>query len=402
MPLFQLLLQSNKQEYLDECLELISRLTYFGKKISPEMWQIFPMIEHAYNDWAYDYFDQMLACLDNYISRDPAGFCRGSYNGVRYVQMIMNMMAKCLSDEDMEREYATCPKLMDSMLQNTKDYGAEMNEFVPQMFDMIMGAMQKHPDMGPGFKLLCMNVIACGLFYNAQLTISYLNERQVLAPVFKMWFDAIPNMQRYYDKKLAVIGLTSILQAMNTHGTAWMPATFFNADQMKMMVGIVIKLVLECHEDMKRIDEASDDDSDEDEESDDDADDLDDESDEDDIDDESDLQGADGKGFKFDAENGGADLQKLIKEARDVNFGDNFKFMDEEDLEDEDYECVIIELEESIIFRDVIGEMAAKHTELYNVVMGSLTDGAKGKLEEAVKYAEEKKAKEAAEQAKKG
>ena len=53
-----------------------------------EMWQLFPMLEAAYNDWAPDYFSQMLACLDNYISRDPATFCRGAHNGVRYPQMV--------------------------------------------------------------------------------------------------------------------------------------------------------------------------------------------------------------------------------------------------------------------------------------------------------------------------
>ena len=38
----------------------------------------------------------------------------------------MNMIRKCLGDKDMEAEYQVCPKLMDSMLQNCKDYQQEV------------------------------------------------------------------------------------------------------------------------------------------------------------------------------------------------------------------------------------------------------------------------------------
>ena len=59
---------------------------------------------------------------------------------------------------------------------------------------------------------------------------------------------------------------------------------------------------------------------------------------------------------------------QLLKEAQEVKFGDKFGLLDEDDLEDEDYECIITDLEESLIFRDVMGEMAAKHPDLYGTV----------------------------------
>jgi len=36
------------------------------------------------------------------------------------------MMEKCLADKDNESEYPTCPKIMDSILQNTRDCQAEV------------------------------------------------------------------------------------------------------------------------------------------------------------------------------------------------------------------------------------------------------------------------------------
>eukprot|EP00667_Euglena_gracilis_P001035 EG_transcript_1036 len=398
VPLLRMLLTKNKSEYLDETLELISRLTYFQKKISPELWQVvFPLIYEAYNDWAPDYFDQMLAPLDNFISRDPATFCRGGQNNVRFIQMAYNMMEKCLSNEDLESEFATCPKLMDSILQNCRDYQLEANEFVPRMFDLIMRTMQQKPDMGDGFKILCLNVIACGMFYNAQLTVQYLTERQIVTPVFNMWIGAIPNFGRHYDKKLSLVGLSALLQAVNAHGTGWLPATYFNAEQLRTIAGIVMKLVLECHEEQKRLDEESEDSDEESDDSSDDDDDLDDDDDE--IDDEEAHPKGDGA-FKF-VEDGGQSLDKLIKEAREVKFGDKFNFTDDDDLEDEDYECIIMDLEEAIIVRDVIGEMATKQPELYSSVMGALTPEAKANLEAAVKYAETKRVEKAAAEAKK-
>jgi len=408
VPLFRFLLTKNKNEYLDETLELISRLTYFHKTISPELWTIFPLIVTAYHEWAPDYFSQMLTPIDNYVSRDPATFARGGVGNVRYIQMVFAMMEKCLADKDNESEYPTCPKIMDSILQNTRDCQAEVAEYVPKMFDLIMTTMQQHPDMGDGFKTLCLNVIACGLFHNAQLTIRYLSERQILAPVFNMWLKAIPNYGRYYDKKLTAIGMEALLQAVNTHGTAWLPATYFTAAQMKTIVGVVMKLVLECHEEAQRMDAISSHDGDDDEDSedtdDDDDDDLEDDDDVDDIEEE-DFVGSKktSNGFQF-VTDGGESLDKLIKDAREVQFGDGkFNFNDDDDdLDDEDdYECVIMDLEEAVVLRDVIGEMATKHPDLYGAVMGDLQQDAQQKLETAVQYAIKRRQDKAEAEAKK-
>ena len=38
-------------------------------QISQDMWSLWPQLYQAYNEWAFDYFENIIVPLDNYISR---------------------------------------------------------------------------------------------------------------------------------------------------------------------------------------------------------------------------------------------------------------------------------------------------------------------------------------------
>lgn len=43
-------------------------------QISSQMWTLWPLIYQSYNEWAFDYFENILVPLDNFISRGTEVF----------------------------------------------------------------------------------------------------------------------------------------------------------------------------------------------------------------------------------------------------------------------------------------------------------------------------------------
>ncbi len=57
-----------------QVLELLAYLTYCSPAISPRLWSLWPQLAACLNDWAVDFFENVLVVLDNFISRGTDTF----------------------------------------------------------------------------------------------------------------------------------------------------------------------------------------------------------------------------------------------------------------------------------------------------------------------------------------
>lgn len=46
-------------------------------QISSQIWSLWPLLYQAYNEWAFDYFENILVPIDNFISRGTEVFLSG-------------------------------------------------------------------------------------------------------------------------------------------------------------------------------------------------------------------------------------------------------------------------------------------------------------------------------------
>ena len=46
-------------------------------QISTQLWTLWPLLYQAYNEWAFDYFENILVPLDNFVSKGTAVFLSG-------------------------------------------------------------------------------------------------------------------------------------------------------------------------------------------------------------------------------------------------------------------------------------------------------------------------------------
>ena len=65
------------RRYLENAIDVLTYLTFYGEVISPQLWSLFPALYRSFDKWAYDYIGNMIAPIDNYIGRDVPGFLSG-------------------------------------------------------------------------------------------------------------------------------------------------------------------------------------------------------------------------------------------------------------------------------------------------------------------------------------
>jgi len=201
-------------EYLEYALDILTFLTYFPDEISPQLWEAFPLIYTAFDQWAFDYLNFMVPPLENFIAKSPQHFLAGTTNTpegtVRYIDLVFSIVAKTVTEDrtsDSECRKALC--LYMSILHSCP--GA-VDAYLPMMNDVALGKLgQQVNNEVPFTRIAVFQVIGSALYYNPQLELAELEKRGVTQQVFTQWIRDSEEMEKWLPRKLTVLGLTSIL-----------------------------------------------------------------------------------------------------------------------------------------------------------------------------------------------
>ncbi|GFR51383.1 hypothetical protein Agub_g13813, partial [Astrephomene gubernaculifera] len=202
------------QDIFEEVLEMLSYLTYYGTGISERLWALWPQIEAAVNEWAVDYWENILVPLDNYISKDTERFL--SCAAPDYRTSLFGMVRGALTGEGYgERDVVPAAKLLEVVLQNCR---GRVDAWVGPYLQLAVGKLQSATNRT--LKDTLVLVVANALYYNATLALGVLAQMGCVGSFFSAWFAAIfatkksgkpKHFRRQHDKKVCVLGLVSLL-----------------------------------------------------------------------------------------------------------------------------------------------------------------------------------------------
>jgi hypothetical protein len=99
-------------------------------------------------------------------------------------------------------------KLIEVILQHCR---GRVDGCLPGIIELAVGRLFSKETTMNSLRVLLLEVIANCLYYNPMLTLRILEERNFTRPVFEAWFQNANNFTRQRDKKLAVIGLSSLM-----------------------------------------------------------------------------------------------------------------------------------------------------------------------------------------------
>eukprot|EP00548_Thalassiothrix_antarctica_P003614 CAMPEP_0194146922 /NCGR_PEP_ID=MMETSP0152-20130528/22408_1 /TAXON_ID=1049557 /ORGANISM="Thalassiothrix antarctica, Strain L6-D1" /LENGTH=1062 /DNA_ID=CAMNT_0038847579 /DNA_START=36 /DNA_END=3224 /DNA_ORIENTATION=- len=238
-------------EYLECALDILTFLTYFPEEITPTLWQAFPLIYVAFDQWAYDYLSLMVPPLQAFIAKDPAAFLQGSAvlpeGTVTYADLIFAIVAKTVSnDRSSESECRQALSLFLSILHSCHGL---VDSYLPMINEISLGKLgQQVNSENPLTRIAIYQVIGSALYYNAPLELAELEKRGVTEQVFNKWImDAEASMgEKFLPRKLTILGLAAILTVPPTS----MPVSIANA--IPVIISQTVTLSMKLREDAEK------------------------------------------------------------------------------------------------------------------------------------------------------
>jgi len=377
MPVMVKLLDNNgNAEFLEDALRIVAFITYYSPSISQNMLALIPAIYQAWKSNGNDYVGDMVTPFDNYISKAPEAFMTGNY-----MNYLFDVYKTVVGDvESIEEHAGDASKLAEVVLFN---YKGKVDNMLEPILEIAVQRLQVAKNSF--LKVLLLEVVSDALFYNPLATLQILEKRGWIQGIFTGWFQLIPKFHRTHDKKVAILGLSSIfsvapnaLPQIVKAGISQILSTIIN-----LCSGLERqrKLQQEEEEKIKKEEEEAD----EEEEDDFDVQELD-ENDDEEIDEQ--------------------EFQKLVKQAAQFNDDDKEDSEDDEDfdddeIEEENYSSVIDEIDEFVFFVDIFKAFASADPNFYNSLIGQLDNNGKTGFQEVCTVAEKKRAEWIARQAEK-
>jgi hypothetical protein len=228
-------------EYLECALDILTFLTYFQTTLSAELWQAFPLIYVAFDQWAYDYLNMMVPCLQSYITKAPDIFLAGkaqlSEGSIPYIDLVVSMVAKTVTnDRSSESECRYALSLFMCILHNCP---GKVDAYVQFMNEIALGKLgQQVNEEIPLTRISIYQVLGSALYYQPQLELGELEKRGVTQQVFGKWMADAEGMDKWLPRKLTVLGLASILQIPTTG----LPASIASA--VPQLIDTVVRMSL--------------------------------------------------------------------------------------------------------------------------------------------------------------
>lgn len=220
LPILRKMLTSDGQDVYEEVLEIVSYMTFYSPSISLDMWSLWPLIMEALNDWAIDFFENILVPLDNYISRGTDHFL--TCKDPDYQHSLWKALSSIMADENMEdSDIVPAPKLIEVFFQNCK---GQVDHWVEPYLRLSIDRLRRTDK--PYLKSLLLQVIANTLYYNPSLALQKLHTLGVATEIFNLWFVMLQqvrrsgqraNFKREYAKKVCCLGLTSLIGLPASH-----------------------------------------------------------------------------------------------------------------------------------------------------------------------------------------
>jgi len=210
-------------DYLEDAMEILTYMTYYAPRISPEVWTLFKPITTCFFDFAIDYLSNINLPFHNFISRGNAYFVATRENAELVFKMIQHVLE---NSQTGDRDVTEAAKLAETFLLNSKE---AVGGFVAGITSMVVRRFAQNPPKKPNARSDLLKVLCCGLLSRADLALYALESHQATAPMMQAWFTAIvltepkdnpdgtktavrSHFKAERDKKICALGLTAILR----------------------------------------------------------------------------------------------------------------------------------------------------------------------------------------------
>jgi len=199
-------------EYLESAIDILTFLTLFQDKISPQLWECFPTLYMAFDLWALDYVSVMVGPFENYIIKDTATFLSAKTSeGIPFKDLIFAVVQKTVDNDRSGESYSRkAITLLMTILHCCK---GQVDAYVPLINEICLAKLAKAATAKRALtRVSVYQVLASSLFYNPQLQLQEFEKRGVTEQVFGLWINDANEIEKWLPKKMTILGLCAVLQ----------------------------------------------------------------------------------------------------------------------------------------------------------------------------------------------
>ncbi|KCV71231.1 hypothetical protein H696_02181 [Fonticula alba] len=212
-PLLLDIIQTVNVDFLTDALNIISAFTYFSEgRVSELSWAYLPAMAAAFNGQGFDFFSEMVAPLDNFISTNPADFLSDRSRLMTVLSMIHTVLGDTpQSKRACAEDRINACRLLETVIQNLVPHlgSAYEEQFLAPAMQLALSTLQgaKSPSLAVSSLLVVLSsVVVCPAG-----TMAALHTNGHLAPFLAVLLQNIKHFHRVHDKKLCIMAICHIL-----------------------------------------------------------------------------------------------------------------------------------------------------------------------------------------------
>uniref|UniRef100_A0A8C1AUU8 Importin 7 n=1 Tax=Cyprinus carpio carpio TaxID=630221 RepID=A0A8C1AUU8_CYPCA len=230
-------LQQHVLEFYEEILSLAHSLTC--QQVSPQMWQLLPLVYEVFQQDGFDYFTDMMPLLHNYITVDTDTLL----SDTKYLEIIYSMCKKILSGDPGEDPECHAAKLLEVIILQCKGRG--IDQVVPLFVTTTLERLTREVKTSE-LRTMCLQVAIAALYYSPPLLLNTLenlrfpnNTEPITNHFISQWLKDIDCFLGLHDRKMCVLGLCALMdldqrpQAVNQVAGQLLPAAILLFNGLK-------------------------------------------------------------------------------------------------------------------------------------------------------------------------
>ncbi|WFD45065.1 Nonsense-mediated mRNA decay protein 5 [Malassezia psittaci] len=206
LPVVAFTLESESIDLYDDCFQLTDVLTYYQKRISPEMWNIFVLMYKSFKGSGIDYLAEMLGTFDNCASYGTEVLQQNA----EYRNMLLDIFQTAMTSDQLgtSDRIAAC-QLGEVVLLLLKGY---VDEAIPNILATVLPLLnEKHEHSSTNLRKWCIMLVLEAIYYNPSLALQVLESHNATADFFTHSMQKLGKFTKVHECKVTIVALLTLL-----------------------------------------------------------------------------------------------------------------------------------------------------------------------------------------------
>jgi hypothetical protein len=230
------ILQNGVMDFYEEMLSLMDLFTSLS--VSPQMWQLLPILFDVFTRDGFDFFSEMMSVLYNLVRVDTDTFL----SDPKHLEIIVSMCKTILTSECGEDMQTNACKLLEVIVIQCQ---GKMDAYVPSVMEVCLERLTRESKTAD-MRRMCLQVPIAALYCSPGQLMGLLETTRfpsspepITSQFFRQWINDAALFEGIHDRKVSVLGFCAVMtcqlrpEAVVSMAKEILPAVLVQLDGLK-------------------------------------------------------------------------------------------------------------------------------------------------------------------------